>query len=175
MGYVEQAALANDTWFQYQVKVAMATAAVSIAGEATTGMTSTVYQKRQTLADAVLNNPGSFLDRFTWAVVQNAAITRGGQIAIASSTNASPIVITTGAAHGYSTGAVVAIYNHAVNTAANGAWTATVLTTTTFSIPVVGVGAGTATGYVVKLPIDSDVQFQINSVWNDIAGVTATD
>lgn len=175
MGYVEQAVLARDSGFLDQLRVAMGTAAVAVQGEAVGGMSTTKFQKRQQLATAVLNSPDNYLGRFVWAVVQNAAITRGAPVAISSSTNASPIVITTGAAHGYSTGNVVEILNHAVNTNANGSWTATVVTSTTFSIPVVGNGVGAATGYVVKLPIDSDIQFQVNAVWDDMAGVTITD
>jgi hypothetical protein len=112
---------------------------------------------------------------FIWPVVQNSAIVRGAPVAISSSTNANPIVVTTAAVHGLSTGAVVEVSGHAVNTAANGSWTVTVLTTTTFSIPVVGNGVGGATGQVVKMPIDSDIQFQVNSVWDDVAGITITD
>lgn len=174
MGYVEQAALAADTAFLSQLKVAVATAAIQVQGEATTGHDSTQYQKRQQLATSVLANIDGYLPRFVWPVVQNAAITRGAPIPITSSTNASPIVLTT-PAHGLATGAVVEISGHAVNTAANGAFTATVLTSTTFSVPAVGNGAGGATGQVVKMPLDSDIQFQVNAVWDDLAGVTATD
>lgn len=175
MGYVEQAALARDDAFLDQVRVAMATAGIAIEGEAVGGSDTVVYGKRQSLAVQVLNNPDGYLSRFAWAVVQNATITRGAPVSVASSTNANPIVVTTAAAHGYSTGAVVEISGHLVNTAANGSWTATVLTTTTFSIPALGNGAGGATGTVVKMPIDSDIQFQVNAVWNDIAGITIVD
>ncbi len=175
MGYVEQAALQADSGFQSQVKVAMAVAAIAIQGEAVGGNTSTHFQKRQALATQVLNLPDAYLTRFLWAVVQNAAITRGNPVAIASSTNANPIVITTSAAHGYSTGAVVEISGHLVNTNANGSFTATVTGSTTFSIPAVGSGVGAASGQVVKLPLDSDIQFTVNSVWDDIAGVTILD
>ena len=53
--------------------------------------------------------------------------------AITSSTNASPIVVTT-AAHGYSTGDVVTISGHATNTAANGTWVITVTAATTYQL-----------------------------------------
>lgn len=67
--------------------------------------------------------------------------------AIASSTNASPIVITTAAAHGYTTGQKVAIVGHAVNTNANGRWVVTVTGPTTFELDgSVGNGVGGATG-----------------------------
>lgn len=175
MGYVEQAALATDVTFLGQVRIAIATAATSIAGEAVGGLSTTKYQKRQQLAALVLNNPDAYAYRFAWAVAQNGAVTRGNPISIASTTNANPIVVTTASAHGLSTGAVVAIANHATNTSVNGAWTATSLTSTTFSVPVVGIGVGGATGYVVKMPIDSDIQFTVNSVWDDVAGITVTD
>jgi hypothetical protein len=175
VGYVEQAVLARDPGFLDQLRVAVATAAVAIQGEALAGHDSSQYQKRQQLATAVLANIDGLLGRFVWPVVQNAAIVRGAPISIASSTNANPIVVTTAAAHGLTTGAVVEITGHLVNTAANGSWTATNLTSTTFSIPAVGNGVGTASGQAVKLPIDSDIQFQVNSVWDDLAGITITD
>jgi hypothetical protein len=175
MGYVEQAALASNATFLSQVKVAMVTAAIAIQGETVSPHDSTQFQKRQQLATAVLANIDGYLPRFSWAVAQNAAIVRGAPVAISSSTNANPVVITTSSAHGLSTGSVVEVSGHAVNTAANGAWTATSISSTTFSIPVVGNGAGGATGQAAKMPIDSDIQFQVNSVWDDIAGITATD
>jgi hypothetical protein len=73
----------------------------------------------------------------------NAAAPR----AIASSTNASPIKITTAAAHGYSTGDKVSIIGHLVNTAANGQWTITVVDADEFTLNgSVGNGVGVATG-----------------------------
>lgn len=53
---------------------------------------------------------------------------------ITDATNASPIVITTSAAHGYQTGDSVLIRYVEGNTAANGIFSITVLTTTTFSL-----------------------------------------
>ena len=175
MGYVEQAALARDDAFRDQVRVGMATAAIAIEGEAVGGSDTVVYGKRQQLAAQVLNNPDGYLDRFVWAVVQNAAIVRAGPVSIASSTAANPTVITTSGVHGLSTGSVVVVSGHLVNTAVNGAWTATVILTTTFSIPVPGNGVGGASGQAVKMPIDSDIQFQVNAVWNDVAGITIVD
>ena len=71
---------------------------------------------------------------------------------IASSTNATPIVVTTSASHGYATGDKVVIKGHTTNTAANNTyanpyWTLTVLSPTTYSLTgSVGVGIGGATG-----------------------------
>ena len=119
MGYIEQAALARDDAFLDQVRVAMATAAIAIQGEAVGGVDTVVYGKRQALAAQVLNNADAYLSRFAWAVAQNGAIVRAAPISIISSTNTNPIVVTTGV-HGLSTGAVIVIAGHAVNTAANG-------------------------------------------------------
>ena len=74
-------------------------------------------------------------------------------LAISNATNATPIVITTGVAHGLATGDEVLIRGVLGNTAANGVWKVTMLTTTTFSLDgSVGNGAYSAgTDYVVKL------------------------
>lgn len=171
------AALAQETTFVQRVKAAMVTAGSQIAGEAIGGMTTTVYGKRQQLAALVLNGPDLYVSRFAWATAINATVSNGVStpIAISSSTAANPSVITTAAAHGFSTGDQVTIAGHTTNTAVNGCWTVTSVTSTTFSVPVLGIGAGGASGTAVKQPPDSDIQFQVNSVWDDIAGRTATD
>lgn len=70
--------------------------------------------------------------------------------AIASSTNATPIVITK-AAHGLATGDTAIVNGHTVNTKANGVWTVTQLTVDTFSLDgSVGNGVGGATGTIRK-------------------------
>jgi hypothetical protein len=87
---------------------------------------------------------------------------RAASVNIASSTNATPTVITTSAAHGLIEGDRVDIVGHQTNTAANGAWYAHVLTPTTFALysgwsagsvatPVAGNGVGGATGNVTYL------------------------
>lgn len=71
---------------------------------------------------------------------------------IASSTNANPIVVTTSSPHNLpSSGAIqVVIVGHTINTNANGTWTATYVSPTTFSIPATGNGIGGATGTVTR-------------------------
>ncbi len=69
---------------------------------------------------------------------------------VTNATNADPIVITTSAAHGYSTGNYVRIADVTGNTAANGDYSITVLTTTTFSIPAIGNGAYAGGGTSLK-------------------------
>lgn len=67
---------------------------------------------------------------------------------VSGATNANPIVITTSTAHGLNTGMRVTIASVGGNTAANGNWTITVLTSTTFSISATGNGAYTSGGTV---------------------------
>ncbi len=171
------ATLAQEATFVQRVKSAMTIAALAVAGEAVAGMTTTVYGKRQQLAHAVLNAPDQYVYRFAWAVASNTTVSDsvGVPVAISSSTAANPSVVVTAAAHGFSTGNQVTIAGHATNTALNGCWTVTVTNTTTFTIPTLGTAAGGATGTAAKQPIDSDMQFTVNSVWDDIAGRTATD
>src|SRR6185369_2010270 len=75
---------------------------------------------------------------------------------IASSTNATPIVVTA-TSHGFSNGDFVFIDNHTTNTAANGFWKIANVATNTFELtnPItganaVGNGVGGATGYSVN-------------------------
>ena len=77
--------------------------------------------------------------------------------AIASSTNATPIVVTA-TSHGFSNGDIVVITGHATNTAANGVWAIASVATNTFALtdPItggnaVGNGVGGATGRAVCL------------------------
>ena len=79
----------------------------------------------------------------------DADITAGTTNTITAASNASPIVITTSVAHARTTGDVLSVENVSGNTAANGTWTVTVLTTTTFSLDTsVGNGAYTSGGVV---------------------------
>jgi len=80
-----------------------------------------------------------------------------GNILISSSTNATPIVVTT-ATHNLSNGDLVSIKDHATNTCANGIFKVAGVTGTTFQLTnpvdgtnVVGNGVGGATGVVTVL------------------------
>lgn len=80
--------------------------------------------------------------------------TNPAQVSIVSSTNTTPIVVTTGT-HGYADGDTIEIEAHLVNTHANGLWTIAVLSPTTFSLNgSVGNGVGGATGYVVDYAVN---------------------
>jgi hypothetical protein len=113
-----------------------------------------------------------YLDRFAWAIVTTTGpMTIGSTLlGISSSAVGPPAVITTSAVHGLSSGNDVLITN-AADPLVNGNWTITVLTTTTFSIPVVGSLAGGAGGQVALAPLDSDINTAVASVWSYIAGV----
>jgi hypothetical protein len=68
---------------------------------------------------------------------------------IQSSTNATPIAVTTTASHGFTTGDVVIISGHLTNTNANGRFAVTVTGAATFTLDhSVGNGVGGATGTV---------------------------
>lgn len=82
-------------------------------------------------------------------------------VAITSSTDATPIVMTV-TAHGFNTGDLVLIHGHTTNVAANGIYRVTRLTANTFSlqdqfsganIAGSGAGAGSSSGYVMKAPL----------------------
>lgn len=79
-------------------------------------------------------------------------------VAITSSTNATPSVLTV-TAHGLTTGDRVLVYGHATNTAVNGIFKAVVVTANTFSLvdefsgaAINGNGIGGGTGFIMKAP-----------------------
>jgi hypothetical protein len=93
------------------------------------------------------------------------AITNSTSKTITNATNATPIVITTSVAHTFHDGDTVVVSGVGGNTAANGTWAITYLTTTTFSLDTsVGSGAYTSGGTAVDvsmlpaatLPSDGD-------------------
>lgn len=92
------------------------------------------------------------------AALLDLTVSEVGNRLIASSTNATPIVITTAVAHGFTTGDIVSITGHVTNTAANGIWAITAASGSVFSLtdPItaansVGNGVGGATGRAMNL------------------------
>ncbi len=84
----------------------------------------------------------------------------GNTVAITSSTNATPIVVTA-TAHGRANGDVVNVAGHLTNTAANGQWVVASAAANTFALTSsVGNGVGGATGtvsaYVGSVTLQSD-------------------
>jgi len=70
----------------------------------------------------------------TWTSVQQRGISPFSSIPITTATNATPIVVTTNIAHGYSTGDVVNVTNVVNMTSCNGVWTVTVVSPTQLSL-----------------------------------------
>lgn len=86
----------------------------------------------------------------TLAAHTDLQATLASTIAIVSSTNATPIVLTV-TSHGYSNGDTITVAGHTTNTAANGTWIIAGVTTNTFNlVNSVGNGVGGATGTVAK-------------------------
>lgn len=77
MAYTAQATLAADETFRDRVRVALATAAIQVMGEAVGDYSDTQFGKRQGLAYNVLTSAasGMWLEAFVWAAVANVAIT----------------------------------------------------------------------------------------------------
>lgn len=72
---------------------------------------------------------------------------------ISSSTNATPIVLTVGAGHGFLAGDDVTVTGHATNTGANGRWIVQAVGATTITLAgSVGNGVGGATGTINFTP-----------------------
>lgn len=166
------ATLAVDPGFRSRVQAAMVTAALNVAAEAVGAQDNPTYMNRHNLAFAILNSPAQYIDRFAWAAAANTTVSADllAPVAIASSTAVFPAQITTASVHGLATGDVVEIANHS-DTVKDGTFSVTVVNTTAFTILVVGLAAGAATGTVQKMPPDADIQFAVNSDFSDIAGV----
>lgn len=104
--------------------------------------------------------------------------TAAGKIAlISSSTNATPIALTTTGAHGYAVGDIIVVGGHTTNTAANGTWqcgagtsgTTINLTTKLDGVNSTGNGVGGATGWCIDLSTASTLaDVSANSVGVDI-------
>jgi hypothetical protein len=175
VNYVDLARLAADPGFQSQVKLAIVNAALTVQGESQGAMSTSVLDKRQQLATAILADPDNQLLRWAWALATQAG-GLGSPVSIASSTNANPTVVTTATAHGLAVGDTAEIVGAVGNTAINGTWqVAAVGSATTFTVNVAANGAGTSGGTVAKLPPDSAVQSKVTALFNQMAGVRATD
>jgi hypothetical protein len=180
--YAQQYAVTQDPFFLNRLSLAVVKGAAAIAAEtfAGSGLSTPVYQLQQALATSILTAGASkFLPLFAAAVACNSVVAadlgNAVPVLIASSTAAMPSVVTTAAAHGLTTGQTAEIANHLLNTSANGTWTVTEISSTTFSIPVPGNAVGGATGTVTLQPPDADLDTAVAACWLDIAGATAFD
>jgi hypothetical protein len=93
----------------------------------------------------------------TWATTKAA---------IVSNTSAASTVITTSVVHGLTTGATITIKGSTASPSLDGSYTVTVITTSTFSIPVNTTGGGFASGTGV---------YNINAVTDTLCVVNAAD
>lgn len=90
-------------------------------------------------------------------------------LSVTGATNASPIVITTSTAHNYTTGDAVCLRDIEGNTAANGVFTITVLSPTTYSLDASsGNGAYTTGGICGKISTSTGGQVA-ECIWNSFA------
>lgn len=93
------------------------------------------------------------------------------EAAISSSTNASPIVVTTATPHNVKTGNLVLVYDHLVNVGANGIWIAGAVTSTTVTLlGSTGVPGGVATGKVQALSLGVTYGFPADG--EDVNGIS---
>lgn len=166
-----------DPGYLARVRDAMVRAAITVAREPIGSNSQNAWATRRMMAKRILQGPDSMVACFLAAVAadQASSLTWYPPVAVASSTNANPIAITTSTVHGLTTGDVVEVAGHAVNTGANGVWTVTVTSTTAFTIPNIGTGVGGATGTAMKMETDVTIAFTVNSVFGDIAGIAAGD
>jgi hypothetical protein len=167
------AQMVADPLYASRIRSAMVRAAISVSSEVQGALSSNAWVKRRQLATRILNGPDSMLASFVAAVAadQASSLAWFAPVAIASSSSANPLVITTSASHGYVNGDVVEVFEHLVNTRANGVWSVTNLTATTFSVPMAGNGTGTASGFVMKVETDANIAFTVNSVFSAVAGL----
>jgi hypothetical protein len=171
------AQMVADLGYLARVRDAMVRAAVNVSAETQGALTVNAWATRRAMATRILQGPDQMVGAFLAAVAAdpNSSLTWSQPTLIASSTNANPIAVTTASAHGLTTGDVVEVAGHLVNTNANGVWTVTVTSTTALTLPNVGNGVGGATGSVMKMETDANVAFTVNSVFSAVAGVRVGD
>lgn len=143
------------------------------------------WQTITTGLSAVRTNPGDIIRVMASpdpTLVGNATFTSNKADVtrnISSSTNTTPIAITTTSTHEYITGDTVVITGHTTNTNANGTWTITVTGTNTFTLDgSTGNGVGGTVGTVRRITngvirLSSSVTANIASFGNRGDGRTA--
>lgn len=76
MTYTADDTLATDVTFQARIRMAIVQAANAVASEART-VRNTVDQKRNSLANKVLNDPATYVIRFTYAAIRAGNLLTG--------------------------------------------------------------------------------------------------
>ncbi len=167
------AQLVNSPAFLARVGAGIGEAAIDGAGGSQGSLSTDAWAKRRLLAKRILQSPDALVLSFASAVAADpsSGLTWFDPVEISGSTDANPSVVTTASAHGLSSVDVVAIAGHEGNEAINGAWVATSLTSTTFSVPQPGSGTGTGTGTTQEQMSDNDLLFTLASVFSAVAGL----
>jgi hypothetical protein len=76
MSYAADFVLSQDSTFQSRIQMAMVKAAIAIGNAAPT-TDAIIDGKRNSLTTAVLNNPNTFVARFTVAAIEAASLVSG--------------------------------------------------------------------------------------------------
>lgn len=170
----ERATLAQADGFRQRVRAQITATAGSIIGFAQGGLGPDTWAKRMALADQVLQNSMSWIDRFAWAVANNSAVSGDmhSPVGVTGTSGGVPAVVTTTTAHGMTTGDIVEITGTR-DGAVSGTWQVTVLDSLRFSIPAEGLIFGDDGGTACEQPSDTAVTSAIETVWSPLAGVTA--
>jgi hypothetical protein len=166
------AQLAANPNYRLRIRYAAVRYAVTVMSEVIGSNTSTVFAKRKQLAHRTIQSPDALLDGFVSMIAADpgASLTWYAPVPITSSTNANPSVVTTTVAHGLVATDVVEVAGHLVNTAINGVWLLATASGSTLTIPTPANGAGGATGTVMKMLTDVEINFTVQNNWNAVAG-----
>jgi hypothetical protein len=166
------AQLAANPNYRLRIRFAAVRYAVTVMSEVIGSNTSTVFAKRKQLAYRTITAPDAVLDGFVSMIAADpgSSLSWYQPVPIASSTNANPSVVTTTGSHGLAAGDVVEVAGHLVNLAIGGAWLLATASGTTLTIPTPANGAGAATGTVMKMLTDIEINFTIQNNWNAVAG-----
>lgn len=117
-----------------------------------TTLTAGLTLQKEVCFATPLDDGGGYFWDYTQKVELLVNPTSPTSTSISNATNATPIVVTTGASHGLTTGDYVRVASVLGNTAANGHWRVTVTSGTTFELDdSAGTGAYTSGGAVTEL------------------------
>lgn len=143
---------------------------VDIPDSLSIGGQSLIYGTDYWLVNEIGGNVGAW-NSFAAVEIASASV-QAGSVNIASSTNASPIVVTTSTTHAFKVGQTVTISAHTTNTAANGTWVVSAISSNTLTLSgSTGNGVGGATG-TVSLLTPTLIGYDYNAVPRDVQVAT---
>jgi hypothetical protein len=169
----QQEAMAADALFQARVTAAMVTGAAAVLAEDNDTEHPISFAMKTALATQVMQNPAPLMPRFALAVATNPGVSQAATsiMSISQVVSGLPTTIATYQDTGFAGGEIVEIAG-AADQAVNGCWETTVVSATSFSIPILTTTMSGAGGTVSLQPTDDDITTAIASVWADLAGVT---